>query len=912
MPSSVSMDPRMARQRAMSQTPSRISYSPSISRQGCGSLPLHRQHSRRTPLRCVTENTTNFLRSPGSLESMLKTTTETGDIGLFSITPTIPPVSEPDYQQPGHARWVSADADLLQASRAQYRFKSNYDDRDRLPSAYRDTTSRTLSLCGRNFPRSETVSPENQVGHRTYSMPTRSAQYTPSPGPPMPFQTYGFGTNRHRSRSPFVYPARLRRPVAWHYPPSETDAASVGDSQHSDSGRGYQQQDCDSERPTHPHSRRQGPPLSLRLDSYNATASPAVHSSPGPLYRTASCPLRCRTPTSGQGRSRGAKSRDRNASNNANTRTCSLTSIVEMYDQHLVAEPTEPGKHHVEPFYYRYGEGFENAHAELDSPSSPNTERMGSLWPLMIPGTEDQDNNLGVSNNTSGMRDVEHANASTHVPRSGEISPQSMSTKGIQGLPLWSEEAAANVDLDIFSTHVPEESTTSMSCTVDKGEGSPLLEGRHTVESDDEEETAQQKIEPAEIETPLDQHTTSGWPQYRFEELRCSLDLDFSAFEIYSNGENHRNESSIVAYGDRPNNGQSALEKMCHDAAGDAEDQTNAVYQRHRRRNAVTRISTSRIEKDVVSALSKPEASPRDSQPYSVLPASALQPKISNQELVKTFPPLPVEVQQSEKEDLKAPAQAPKGGPLLSGETRSKLRLRNKAIDSMSSASIVDEPEALKRSSEAKDDPQSPKKFRVKVSQHHERGWNSFNRDGTVVRSPSLKRCNSLAELEYCAKKDIFTSHCRLEQAFGDGENGLTRSNPGVLHKKMVESSTTQASGPDLDAEKEKSPSTVGVAPTKQRQQALSSCPKLKSRGHRGLRNRLSFWRLRSGGAPVGSSSPMHIEDTTVPVFASPDAIHRPPLRISRQKSRWIKRWATKAFRLCTRKRLSDGLGEEA
>ncbi|RYP76916.1 hypothetical protein DL771_001469 [Monosporascus sp. 5C6A] len=62
-------------------------------RPGTGPSPVR---PFRKPLRSVNENSV-LLPSPGALESMLKTTTETGDIGIFSIKPVTSPTSTEDF-----------------------------------------------------------------------------------------------------------------------------------------------------------------------------------------------------------------------------------------------------------------------------------------------------------------------------------------------------------------------------------------------------------------------------------------------------------------------------------------------------------------------------------------------------------------------------------------------------------------------------------------------------------------------------------------------------------------------------------------------------------------------------------------------------------------------------------------------
>ena len=168
-----------------------------------------------------------LLRSPGPLESMLKTTTETGDIGLFSIKPSIPPAT---YHHAPRSRPRFGDANLLQASRTQVQQDRYYNETRTRNLSHRDTTSDILSLYGGSDYQpswSTSLSPPNDNARRSYSMTTCSSRRIPSPR--------SFATSHHqpsvrvgqRPRSPFPYPTRLRRPGFRPSSPALTDHGSV-------------------------------------------------------------------------------------------------------------------------------------------------------------------------------------------------------------------------------------------------------------------------------------------------------------------------------------------------------------------------------------------------------------------------------------------------------------------------------------------------------------------------------------------------------------------------------------------------------------------------------------------------------------------------------------------------------------
>lgn len=211
------MDLTHVRQRSASNSSLHSSYSRHGARHGNFSLPLHRPPSHRRPLHSLNE-TASLLRSPGPLESMLKTTTETGDIGIFSIGPVPSPAPPPPpatYHQPPRPRPHIRDVSLLPPSRSRLAYEDCYfqDDRRRLPS-YRNTTSEIISLYGSDTQPSysRSLSPSLDDGRRSYSLTTCSSRNMLSQRSSGTLQSQASSAGLQRPRSPFPYPTRLKRP----------------------------------------------------------------------------------------------------------------------------------------------------------------------------------------------------------------------------------------------------------------------------------------------------------------------------------------------------------------------------------------------------------------------------------------------------------------------------------------------------------------------------------------------------------------------------------------------------------------------------------------------------------------------------------------------------------------------------
>lgn len=200
------MDPAYTERRALSRCGSRKSYADDDT-----NMPLK---GPWPPARRL-EETKTLLASPGPLESMLKKTTETGDIGVYSVGPRLsmsrsrPSVRSGSNSGGGFpARTMSMDTPRRHFMR---------DDRRGLPS-YRDTTSEILSMYGTNGQRYAPAAfsrSADDTGPRSYSLTScnsRQMSDQKSTGTGDSRSSGGSGGFLPRPRSPYPYHTRLKRP----------------------------------------------------------------------------------------------------------------------------------------------------------------------------------------------------------------------------------------------------------------------------------------------------------------------------------------------------------------------------------------------------------------------------------------------------------------------------------------------------------------------------------------------------------------------------------------------------------------------------------------------------------------------------------------------------------------------------
>ncbi|QPC73855.1 hypothetical protein HYE68_004607 [Fusarium pseudograminearum] len=167
--------------------------------------------------------TSVLLRPPGPLESMLKTTTETGDLGIYSIN--LPSLGTRHHLPRSRA----SHRDKKRQSQSRHdgsKYGATRDDRKLLPS-YRDPTSEILSLYGGSqTPYSRSYSPASE-DQRSHSLTTCSSRRVPSYKSSGTFSSQQSNSGLQRPRSPFPYPARLKRPGVRPSSPAVTDNGLV-------------------------------------------------------------------------------------------------------------------------------------------------------------------------------------------------------------------------------------------------------------------------------------------------------------------------------------------------------------------------------------------------------------------------------------------------------------------------------------------------------------------------------------------------------------------------------------------------------------------------------------------------------------------------------------------------------------
>jgi hypothetical protein len=164
---------------------------------------------------------------PKAFQGMLKTTTETGDIGMFSIKPSRVPNS---LNSPRRAA-VLYDENLQKPRQSFQPYGvPGVDDRRRLPSYARDTTSEVISMYETATQKSGNRGGYEDPEYRSYSMTQTSySSYTLSN-----HRSYASLRSQQdsngllqRPRSPFAYPTRLKRPGFRPSSPALTDGGVV-------------------------------------------------------------------------------------------------------------------------------------------------------------------------------------------------------------------------------------------------------------------------------------------------------------------------------------------------------------------------------------------------------------------------------------------------------------------------------------------------------------------------------------------------------------------------------------------------------------------------------------------------------------------------------------------------------------
>ncbi|RYP78806.1 hypothetical protein DL770_006815 [Monosporascus sp. CRB-9-2] len=347
------------------------------------------------PLRSVNEDSV-LLPSPGALESMLKTTTETGDIGTFSIKPVTSPKRRGTFTDIGQHQ---------QPPRRSVDEAYRHYSRGRFPSL-RDITPEILSMSTSDSQRSlgSTLSPTltEDFGPRSFSTTTCGSRYTSHYSSTATLQSQASGGHLQRPRSPFPYPTRLKRPGIRPASPALTETGHVDYSRMVEIDRISLRTVHGAYKRIRPPGPRMPHPLGLRAEIYQSTP-PLLGHGPRLIRKSSRGPPFIRPQPAASVASWDAPYHGKLDS--ASTRTSSLTSVVNMY--HRIPPPLREGPDGISappPRYYDYTEDFESVASQAPAPLQPLAPfptRAMSNRQLMVPSRESQ-SRLALN---SGQRD---------------------------------------------------------------------------------------------------------------------------------------------------------------------------------------------------------------------------------------------------------------------------------------------------------------------------------------------------------------------------------------------------------------------------------------------------------------------------------------------------------------------------
>lgn len=164
---------------------------------------------------------------PSGLNSMLKNTTETGDIGMFSIKPTRLPRHNGASTLSSLPKAAYHDLAAQAPDFSLSKVRPRMDDRRRLPSYNRDVTFEIASLYETNSIKSSSTGSRlfDDSEQRSYSMTQTSVNVSrlANHRSYASLRSQGDIGLTQRPRSPFAYPTRLRRPGFRPSSPALTD-----------------------------------------------------------------------------------------------------------------------------------------------------------------------------------------------------------------------------------------------------------------------------------------------------------------------------------------------------------------------------------------------------------------------------------------------------------------------------------------------------------------------------------------------------------------------------------------------------------------------------------------------------------------------------------------------------------------
>ncbi|PON21000.1 hypothetical protein TGAM01_v210180 [Trichoderma gamsii] len=663
-----------------------------------------RPPAHRHPLRRVNENPA-LLRSPGPLESMLKTTTETGDIGIFSIRPNS---SSAPFDRPHRPRSHPRDVDLLLPARSSG-YDENYyyrsDDHKRM-RPYRDTTSEIISLYGSESQHTllSSVSPVSlEDDPRSYSMTTTSSKRIPSQKSTGTLQSQSSGGGFQRPRSPFPYPTRLKRPGVRPASPALRENGDIDYSRMVELERfsqvGLQLEahtgisSCltssqrtihGSYKPTFFHGSRRPPPLSLRAEANRSTTSLPSRPLHSPHFYVPGS-YHARPPNPSMAWMPRQPSRNQPYPTDQSNRSASLTSIVEMYDK-----PTTSNQSCVPPqstgsIYYDYSEQFEDRppwDIDVDVPLHPIPQRAENIRQSLLLMDDIQGRfDIGENDSDSSESNMQEVEKDLMEPShlSDTRERHSEGTEAKQ-LTLLDEPGTTDNECSALLNSI-EIALNSIS---DKEQSQPpagSIEASPITEADTadmgsmmNDPASKRSISPLErspktLKTSFsfeeDLRSRSSSQNGRLSKLRYSLDPALSDFASVLSSFDRIGRLSIskdneVQSSDMRNI-ESTLYQQCETEAAaskrlserspppssnKAGTEERAYPKRHRRHIATMMISTAGVASD---EFSKSSPGREDKLPIlapePISPVHELRVKESIPQLMKSLPPLPREAQ---------------------------------------------------------------------------------------------------------------------------------------------------------------------------------------------------------------------------------------------------------------------------
>ncbi|KAL7792932.1 hypothetical protein V8C37DRAFT_409838 [Trichoderma ceciliae] len=860
-----------------------------------------RPPAQRHPLRSVNENVA-LLRSPGPLESMLKTTTETGDIGIFSIRPNS---SSANFARPRRSKSHPRDADLLLPARSSG-YDENYychpDDHKRLRS-YRDTASEIISLYGSESQQTllSSVSPASlDDDPRSYSMTTTSSKRIPSQKSTGTLQSQSSGSGFQRPRSPFPYPTRLKRPGVRPASPALRENGDIDYSRMVGLDRFSQRTIHGSYKPTYAHGSRRPPPLSLRAEANRSTSSLPSRTLHAP-YSYAPGPCQVRTPSATMGWAPRQPNRHQRGSTDQSTRSASLTSIVEMYDRPATSNSTCGPPRSTGSFYYDYSEQFEDQQpwdVDLDIPLHPIPQRAENIRrSLLLMDDIQRSFDIRGSDSDSSKSNIQEAERGlTETSQLSDAGDVNTGGTGAKRPSLQDEDDPTDIQSPgkSNSNEIPliaisnEEQNQPLSLSSKVSPNAEVDAGDRLSNMSDS--TCTRSTSPLESPSNVleDNFNIAGDPRSRLSsqagvsKLRYSLDPALSDFASIL--------SSFDRLGRAPTSKDSEVQPTSDEAGTITMKRSSGpsplpLHDKcHRRNIAAMRISTTGVVPDdfVKNGIGHLDDLPILS-PEPISPVRELRVKESIPQLMKALPPLPREAEKLSGYGTAGITPQPSclGHDPLISDKDGPPGLKQMASPSAVSPSSQDIQPKFKIRARASSS--SPCKLgdvacsvatdRPAYNGFHDYGYSSAVRpklklkmsrsqldqvrsgqSGLVPYNNRLKQCNSLAELTPCPKRDMADEQVDIDMGSKTQASsfGSDTGNSAALEEKSIRFEPSPQPSDQFNIPYPPSPVKIEAQSgpiTSLNKAALietnSICSNNCPNGPRGLRGKLSVLRLR-------------------------------------------------------------------